>query len=781
MNHRPATLLVICGGATLALTLLITLDSFLWQPPNFPSHERVAAIFTARNSDAVVRTMPAGTFFHLRERSTSFELLSASVRDSVTLLREGRPQSVEAQIVSAGHASLFGWRALLGRTFTADDERPGHDGVVLLSESFWKTQFAGSPNVLGTKLVINGQGHRVVGVIATGAYGSTSVSLWQPLGATDARRGDFTYGFYRVHGRLKAGVALNAAQAEIEGLALQLAREQPAQVRTWRPILKSWRADYRTPVEPLLGPIIAASLGAIVLSALNATSLLLSRFMRDHRNIAVRFALGATPWQVIRPYLTEILMLCGVGSAIGLGLAFAVHIVIERVEPEWFVTLAAPEFSWRAAGLAAAIALTVALPMVAELTRRLRSANWSEALRQGTMPDRRLVTLLRWLNAAQIAASFGLALQAGLLVHTWQEIVRQPIGFDPSRLQFAFFRPNPARYDTAAKQAQFADDVAAAARRIAGVESVGVTTTLPLAPFLSVAVAWPGQQVKSWAELPRVAYAAVSVDYFATAGVRVLQGRPFTGADHANAPRVAIINSTLARQHFGDRDPVGQWLMPPLPPQKWRQIVGVVEDVLQENVTHRPVAQLYEPFSQAPVAVVGLVIRHAKNTAAPTALALQSAVASVDPTQAAGTLQSFPALINRQTAKQRFAALSVSLVSAFALALATLGVAAIMNLTTTQRTREFGVRLALGATPRTVLTLVLGESLRLIALGLAAGWFLGWALESTTRALLPDAPRAHLPTALATGSVVAACAILATLWPALRASRVDPVLSLRQE
>lgn len=739
------------------------------------------ALLGTQNAAPLSRTVPTGTFFFLREHNTNFSSLAASAFDTVSLLWDGVPQAVEAQTISPDYCTLFGFHPILGRTFSAEDEQPGNETVVLISATFWRDRFASSPAAIGAKLLINGREHRIVGVVPRLGDGQQRVALWRPLAATDARRRDFTYASYRVHGRLRDAATVAAAQTELDSLARQLETEQPDQVRHWRPLLKTWRADFSAPVQPMLGLIAGAAIGAVLLAALNASGLVLTQFARSQRDIAVRFALGARRRDLLGQFLRETMVLAFGGAFSGLAAAAALHDGIQRWEPEWFVSSIAPEFGWRAVSCATLIALVSAFFMLAEVSRRLALGDWQQALRQSAIADRHLWRFQRILASAQIALGFALALNAGLLVQTWQRIARTDAGFDPERLQFVFFRPSTVRYDTPAKQAQFATEVVASVRRIAGIESAAITTTLPLSPFLATTFALPGQQVKSWAELPRASYAAVTPEYFATAQIKLWRGRTFSDADHADSQRVAIINRTLARQHFGDQDPVGKWIMPSLPPHKWRLIIGVVEDVIQENIVAQPVPQIYEPFAQAPYAVVGLIFRHASGAPPATVREIQRAISTVDPAQAAGLLQRFSDVIARQTGKQRFAAFSLILIAGFSLLLATAGVAAVMSLAATQRTREFGVRVALGATSRAIAGLVIRECIALAAAGLASGAFLGWALGIAASALAPDITGIEFaPVATATVLVVA-CALGATIAPALRAARVDPAISLRSE
>jgi putative ABC transport system permease protein len=777
-----AALGVLSCGALAALVVFSVLDAYLWRPAGFPDPERVVAVLSAQSGAAATRSMPSGSFYFLRAHAQRLSTWAALSSGPITLIWDGMPESVQANAVTADFLRLFGLQPTLGRAFTDEEELPGRDTVVMISERFWRERFAGSPDVLGRKVRLEGREHSIVGVLPSrpGRWGT--ISIWRPLAATDSRRANYTYPTVRVYARLRENdTPRESAQQELNALAGRLKQQQPEQVRGWEPTLLSWRDEYSAPVQPMKNLLVAAGVLSIVLAGLSASGLVLARFAARQQDIAVRFALGGRPMQVLRPWLVETALLGLGGSGLGLLGTWGVHSAILRWEPDWFIVHIHPEVGFRTLLGAAAIALAFTVLSSGEIVRRTFRPRQFSGLKSSPVADARLKRHQTTIVVAQIAIGFALTVNAALLVRTWRAVATKHPGFAAANLAFVFFRPDAARFDTPAKQVLLADSILAAVKQIPGVDSVAITTTLPLSPYLSVPFALPQQTFSSWGELPRACYAAVTPDYFATGRIRLLAGRSFAVSDQPHTRRVAIINLTLARQYFAGKEPVGQWILPALPPQQWRLIIGVVEDVRQEDATAAPVPQLYEPFAQAPVAALGLIVRHADGHGPPTAQTIQRAIAAVDPAQSVGPLRTFRSILHRQTGKQRFAAFSLLFVAIFAGVLATAGLGALMSLTTTQRTAEFGVRIALGATPGDIVRLVATAAVRLAAIGVALGTAGALALHAAVAAFAEGAGGLDaLHFLWATGAVFT-CGVFAATLPAWRAARVDPATALRAE
>lgn len=773
--------LVLAAGSFLALLLFTVLDAFLWQDGGYRAPDELVQILSQRKGQTPRRELPAGTFLFLREQSGSFTAL-AGIRPSTTSLDQaGRVEALATKLVTASFLDALGLVPQFGRGFLASEEAPGSSRVVLLSQTFWTERFNRDPAAVGARLLLDGQEHVVVGIMPPVPAEYEATMLWRPFTFGAREKRDFTFQELRVIARLRPEVPLAAAQQELARLSAALVAQQPAQAEGWTAHLTGWRTEYAAPIRPVLGLLIGAGALSAMLAGLNASGLALARFAARQREMAVRYALGASRRAVVGPLVGEGALLALLGAGLGCVLVLPALVGLRRFTAETFLPAVTIELGGRTVGVAAALAGFYVLLLVSETTRRASQPTWTDFLKQSVLADRRVRRFQCLLIVVQLAAGFALAANATLLIEGWRRLRHTDVGFVTEGLALASIRTPAGRYATPAKQAAFAESVRAQVARLPGVQSAAVTVTAALSRFFPIPFLVHGAPAKTLGELPVAGYAAVSPDYFATMGIRLAAGRSFTDGDRAGAPRVAIINETLARNYFPGKDPLNQWLYPTVDVREWRRVVGVVADVAQESLTAPPLPQIYEPFAQFPSDTFTLVFRAQGGRPLPAWPVLRGAIAAVDPAQPLGPVRTFASLLDRLTIRQRSAALALLVAAGFSLALATAGFGSLMALTTWQRHREFGLRLALGATPRVLVGLVLRQGLRLAAAGLALGTIGAFALGQAATAAVPGVATLGItPFAAAAGllclSTLTACAV-----PAWLATRVDPAQALRAE
>lgn len=775
--HSALIVAVFAAGATLALALFAVLDAFLWRDPGFAAPDRVVQLFPERNGKRLAAMVPSGVALYLREHAAGFAAIAMTRPESATL--ESGDSAAETVVlnVNADAFTVIGVRARLGRTFSADEERSGDTSGIVLSESLWTERFARDPEVIGRRVRLAGRERVVIGVMPALASPWKNEGVWCLQPANERLARNFFYPTHRVEARLAPGVTVATVRAEVERLCAALAAAQPNELSGYRLQTREWRDEFSAPVRPLLTVLGGAALGAALLAALNATGLFVARLHTRQHELAVRAALGATVSRLVRPLILEGALLASAGVGLGTAGAAVLPALIERISPDTFPRWMKVEFGPDTALAAVTLAAFNTALLASEAYRVARRAIERESLATSAIADRRVRSFQRLLVIAQLAASFALATNAALLVHSWQAVRRIDPGLRVGGLWLSWLNAPAARYDTPEKIARLAAALEQSLQAQPGVSAAAVSTTSPLTGSVTFAFQSSSAAVERAADLPRCVYYGVGPNYFPTVGTRLLAGRFFNADDRAGSQRVAIVSESLARQYFPQGNALDQWIAPAVGPREWRRIVGVVADVKQGNILQAAPPQFYEPFAQAPVSGFVLFVRLAG--AAPfSESSFRAAVRAVDATLAPRAPLPLEQYMAAQTAPARLAAQSLLTAAVLAVSLALAGFGALLVLITAQRAREFGVRLTLGATPRQIVALVLREGLLLAALGGALGaWLLGQAAQATLYGTPPPA----LETFGVASVVLLACVAVACALPAWRAARTDPALCLRSE
>ncbi|MFP5263892.1 MAG: ADOP family duplicated permease [Blastocatellia bacterium] len=715
---------------------------------------------------------------------------------SFILLGLEEPQRVQTGVVSANFFDLLGVKPLMGRTFAPGDDERGADAVLVLSYNYWQKSHGGDPNVIGKTFRMNDRVHTVIGVLPPIPQYPNEEDVYMPTSACPTRSSDAfcdnrNARMMSVFGRLKSGVPVEQAQADLSTVASNLQAQYPDSYpanRGYAARLAPLQEELTRQARPTLLILLGTAGLVLLIACANVANLTLARLMRREREMAVRAALGAGRGRLIRQLLTESTLLSLLGGAVGLLLAAGgLHLLVAfaaRFTPR------ASEISIDAYVLMFTLVVSVATGLVFGLMPAFTSEkNFTTALKEGSGRSTAGAGRQRVRNiliVAQVAVSFMLLIGAGLMTRSLYKLQQVNPGYNPENVLAMRLSPNWSKYDQSRQFAylDFFNRVLEKVKSQPGVLSAALTSTYPLNPFgiangpNTRGFLMQGQTLAEGELAPRADPRVVSPDYFQTIQIPLVAGRYFTEADNTDAMKVAIINQTMARHRWSDEDPIGRRVSFDRG-DTWITIVGVVGDVKQYGLDRETTDEIYTPLAQTGFAG-NLLVRTAAN---PPSMAqmMREAVYAVDPETAIDNVQTLERVRSESLASPRLTALLLGLFAGLALLITVTGISGVMALSVSQRTREIGIRMALGASQAKVLTMVMRQGMTLIIIGLAAGVAGALALTRVMSSLLfsvePDDP----VTFIAVSLVLIAFAAVACFVPARRVTAIDPMLALRSE
>lgn len=757
--------------------------SSLISPFSFDPKQLV--VIESRNAKGEVNAPSCPDMEDLRRDSTNFANVTYWLSQTANLTGEGEPDRVRASYSNSTFFRTFGVTPIRGRDFTPDEDVPGAPRTVLMSYGLWQSRYAGSESALGSKIVLNNEPYTVAGILPPGFVMpfDREVGVW----LTMAGRPDYpnfvnsrmaTCGF--TFGRLKAGVSLEQARAEVATISGRLAQQYPASNKDKRLNLTDLRQFYGANIRAALYILTAAVGFVLLIACTNLAGLALSRAIAKERELSVRAALGAGRGHLLRHLFSEMALLCAAGCALGVGVGYGLNKVLiatEQIGPEsalhWPVVLFSAGVS-----LCAAILVT-AVPAYHVLHgRTLALRDGDRAASSG--PNRN--TFRRVAMTLQVAMSLILLVGAGLMIRSLQHVAGIDPGFRPENLLTLEYRMPPNKYPKPEQQEEFHRTVVERVRALPGVESASVPMAIPFSGNVGgVAFVLLDRQEPEKGKEPRAEWVRVDPNYFATMKIPIRSGRGIERSDVAGAPRIAVINESLARRWWPHESPIGRSLKFVGGPGVPITIVGVVGNVRQTYPLEAPQAdQIYTSFMQLPNIFGTLVVRTMGDPLAMTS-AVRGAVWSVDKDQPVWKIRTQESLLDRASRNRRFLASLLAGFSLFALLLTSVGIYGVIRYWVEQRTREIGVRVAMGAQPGDILKLVTGQGIRMTIAGLIVGIPAALGLATLIKSQLFGIQPSDPPTLGTVALILTLVAIAASLLPALRASRRDPLEALRAD
>lgn len=753
----------------------------------FPDPLRVIRLVDSNPSAGLPRfsTSPPD-FADWRAQNTVFSHLAANQRDNLNLTGDGDPERLRAARVSGDFFNVFGAKPLLGRPLLPSEDTPGGPKVTVLSYQLWQRRFGADPAIVGKRLILNGESTLVAGVMPASFEVPQRTELWVPMQMviTEDQRGGH---FLGVTGRLKPGVSIERAQVEMTGITARIATAHPLSNEGWGVNLIPLRDLMVEDIRPALFVLLGAVGLVLLIACANVANLLLSRLAAREREVAVRTALGAGRGRLIRQFLTESMLLSVVGGLLGVLLAW-------RGTPLLLALFGnriprAQEIGVDGTVLAFTILLSLGTGLLFGLLPALHASrsDLQSSLRDGAKGsgDRRGRRTRSVLVFAEVAIAIVLLVGAGLLVRSLLELQNVQPGFRADHALSVQIQLPESSYPEEPKQAAFFRDLLPRLAAIPGVQNAAAGYPLPFTGSnYMLAFAAEGQApAKTLSDTPAANMGFVSPDYFATLAIPIRDGRVFDDHDSLESEKVIVVNRSLADQIWPGVSPVGKRVtfgVPVNAESEWMRVVGVVADVRHGELNDQPGLQAYLPLLQSPSTEAALVVRTAGSPGAMTS-AVAAAVREVDPALPVANPKTLDQLLADSVAAPRANAVLLALLAGLALVLAAFGVYGVLSYSVAQRTREIGLRMALGAAAGDVLRQLLREGLSTVLAGIATGLVGAFFLARTLRSLLYGVTESDPVTFIGVPLVLLVVAMLATWIPARRATRVEPVVALRYE
>jgi putative ABC transport system permease protein len=771
-------------GANTAIFTVV--DGVLLRPLPYDDPDRIVWLWDTLPQLATAPTsLPE--FLDWRDQNKSFEYLAAYQSGNMFLDDGSGVQDTPVGLVTPDTFSLFRVKPLLGRTFTEEETQPGRYRVVVLGQSIWQRRFGSDPGVLGRTIQLSGAKYTIIGVVPAGFSFPNKSELWRPL-QIDPNKLDRGPHYLRVVGRLKTGITLPQAQAEMSTIASRLSEQFPEKTAGHGIKLELLRdvvvGDIGTALFVLLGAV-----GFVLLIACaNVANLLLARAGARQREIAIRTALGASRGRVIRQLLTESVLLAAAGGTAGILIAFWGVGSLVSLSPGTIPRANEIHVDARVAAFALLISVVTGIAFGLAPALQVSKPNLTDALKESarTTAGAQRSRLRSSLVVLEIAMSLVLLIGAGLMIKSFAKLNRVNPGFNPDNLLTMGVTLLGSAYPEDNKVAAFYSEMLDRLNSVPGVQSAGAITELPLSgDNTSDSFTIEGRPPISKEDQPLTECRVVTPHYFEAMKIPLLKGRDFADTDTKQTPNVAVINETFARRHFPGEDPIGHRLSLQGQFRGPLLIVGIVGDVRDFALEEPPTPEIYFPYLQNPLGEsfdrsVTFVVR---TKSSPTGMAetLRAELLSLDRTLPVYALKPMTEYLSESLARRRFNLVLLSLFATVALLLAAVGIYGVISYSVSQRTHEIGVRVAVGAHSTDILKLIVGQAMLLTLLGITIGLGASVALTRLMESLLFDVSTTDPLTFVVISTVLSAVALAACFVPALRATRVDPMIALRYE
>jgi putative ABC transport system permease protein len=773
-------------GIAASTAIFSVVDAVLLHPLPYPDSERIVTVSQTVGSTGVsTQDASPANFIDWAAQNSVFAAMACARGWQANLSGAEEPERIRATMASAQFFSLFGAQPILGRSFGPDDAKPGNARVAVLSSELWARRFGADRNVIGRELILDGEKFTIIGVMPTNFspddYGEIWVpSPWDvpthPLSPNDNPREMRDRSYLDAWARLKPGVTLARAQAEMNAIAQRLEKQYPNADQDTGIALVPVHEEMVSGLRPMLLMLLGAVSFVLLIACANVANLLLARAAARSREIAVRTALGASRLRLIRQLLTESALLALLGGALGVVLALWSLPLLLSFSPPEIGEFAGIRLNGQVLGFSLFVSILAGTLFGLAPALFASRSNPNDSLREGERGSSLGKSPARSaLIAAEIALSLVLLVGAGLMMKSFRQLTQVNPGFNPDRLLiFNIGLPLSAE---AARQTSFYQEVVERLRSVPGVESVAAVSRLPLAGGNSSrSFNIPGSSQSNNADI-RVS----TPEYFRTMAIPLLKGRVFTAHDHGTSVPVAIINEAAAANIFPGQDPIGKYLTNFGPAMTKLEIVGVVGNVRHVALETAGRPEVYTPLAQAQWPSMFIAVRSAVANPLTLVSAAQSAVWSIDRNVPLANPRTMQDVLAHSVLRRKFAMLLLSIFASLATLLAAIGLYGVISYSVAQRTKEIGIRMALGGQRADMLRMVLRQSGTLVMIGMLVGVPVALAATRLLGTMLYGVGAADVLTYLLVIALLGTAAFFASIIPAFRATKVDPMVALRYE
>jgi putative ABC transport system permease protein len=786
-------------GANTAIFSVV--NGVLLRPLPFKDPDRIVRVWhtpPAKSFPGIPTfSVSAANYFDWQRDNHVFERMAIYNYRGFTLTSAAQPLQVDASAVSSGFFETLGVAPLLGRVFSPEEDQPGHTNVVVLSHRFWQEHFGADPNLVGRNITMDGKNFLVAGVMPQSFrfpdFGQLQIQMWTPMGWTDQERAVRGEHHSVVIARLKLGVDVKQAQAEMNTISSRLEQLFPADDKGWGARVVPLQQDMVSDVRPALLVLLGAVALVLLIACANVANLALARTFSRHKEIAIRTALGASSMRVLRQILTESVLLAAIGGTLGLILAPSGERFILSFLANQMSDAVTVHLDLKVLAFTACISVLTGIFAGALPAMRLANSDVNQALKQGlgrTDVSSGSHRTRRILVVAEVALSIVLLVGAGLMIRSFQHLQRVAPGFESHGVLIMTPAIARAKFAQPIEQVNFFEQVLQRVRALPSVEAAGLVDDVPLDNGGShQPIAIEGQPEVAMADQPEVDVRLISAGYLHSMHIPLLRGRDFGDQDVSDRPTSILISESMARRFWPGEDPIGKRLTLTFSPKHVREVVGVVGDVKLDSLNQeRPSTTIYVPLDQ--LASTGesnfssfpmtLVVRTA-TTPGSMVSAVTNAIHEVDGTVPVRDVFTMDDVVTKSLSQSRFNTLLLGVFAGLALLLAAIGIYSVLSYSVRQRVPEIGIRLALGARMTDVLRMVVIEGMKPTLLGVAIGLAAALAMGRLVASLVFQVKPTDPTTFLAVAALLALIALLACVIPAYRASKVNPVVALRNE
>jgi putative ABC transport system permease protein len=790
-------------AATLALgisadvAIFGVVNAVLLRPLPYPSADRLLAVSEHSLKDPDI-SVAYPDYLDWRTQQSAFEEMSARMPTGGVITGANEPERVIGRLVTASFFRTLGVQPMLGRAFTEDEDKPGAQPVMVISYGLWQRQLGSAADAIGKSITYNGEPWTVIGVMPSwfDFYGRTNINndVFTPLGRLNNLEfmQDRNSHTVRVTARLKPGVSIEQARSELSAISSRLAMQYPSSNIGIGATMRSFLDDYVGDSRPALQVIFAAVAFMLLIACANVASLMLARGASRRREIALRLALGASRWRIVRQLITEGLLLSGIGGMVGVLLATWGVSLISKLSSAEMSRM--DEVSIDGHVLGFTLLITFLVGILSGLFPALQGSRFglNESLKEGN----RISSagsggkLRRSLVATEVALALMLLIGAGLVIRSFDRLSSVDPGFDPRNVLTFRVRLPDAKYKDASQTFAFCREAMARVSSLPGVERVAVANGFPLGRAMDAGYLVEGQPEPLPGRGPVAFRQDVSEDYHNALKIPLVEGRLFNANDTEQSPPVVIVDQEFVARNFPGqpaREVLGKRLSFAGDTEGWRQIVGVVGHVKQNGLNEDGREQIYRPWTQITpkwkadfTRATDMIV---KTSVDPMGLVgtIKKEIRAIDKDQPIAQVQTLGDKLNDSIAPQRFTLFLLGIFALIALSLASAGIYGVMAYAVTQRTHEIGVRMALGARRLDVLKLILGQGMSLVLVGLGLGFAGAYATTRLMTALLFEVSTKDPTTFVVVTIVLTIVALIACYIPARRATKVDPLVALRYE